>query len=174
LILAVIFVPAFVFASSCDSGGAEYYINFTLEGAEYSCTFGFADGEKDPFAASQLGGSYTFMGGVSGETDMYGEPSGDYARVEITFEGAAAATFTSAGVSYDVDIWMYTEGMYYHYYASSGTLEITTYEEVGGAVAGSFDLTLEGGIETFVLGDSPLTTTGSFRVKNIGYTLPTI
>ena len=173
-ILAVIFVPGFIFASSCDSdsAGAEYYINFTLEGVEYSCTFGFTDVDNDPFAAAQSGGSWTFMAGVSGTTTLFGEPSGDYAWVEVYFEGATTATFTSAGESYDVDIWIYTGGIYYYYGASLGTLEITTYEEVGGAVAGSFDLTLVGGIETFALGDSPLTTTGSFRVKRIEYTLP--
>ena len=166
-VLAALFLPAFVFASSCDSEGTGFYINFTLEGVEYSCTFGYTDVEKDPFAAAQLEGIFTYIAGVSGETNMYGEPSGDYAWVEVYFDGAEAATLT--GDDFEVDIWIYTGGEYYFYESSAGTLDITTYEEVGGAVAGSFDVTLEGGIDAFALGDPTLATTGSFRVKRIEY-----
>ena len=173
-ILGVFFVPAFLFASSCDSEGegAEYYINFTLEGVEYSCTFGFTGVETDPFAADQSGGSWTFMAGVNGETTPFGEPSGDYAWVEVYFDGSTIGTFTIAEEDFDFYIWIAVGGNYYYYYTSAGTLQVTAYGEVGGAVEGTFNLTLEGGIEPAALGDSPLTITGSFRVKRIEFSLP--
>lgn len=172
-VLGVFFVPTFLFASKCDSEGAEYYINFTLEGVEYSCTFGFTGVETDPFAAAQSGGIYTFMAGVTGETTLFGEPSGDYAWVEVYFEGSTTGTFTTAGEDFEVEIWIAEGGNYYYYYESAGTLQVTAYGEVGGVVEGTFDLTLEGGIEPAALGDSPLTITGSFRVKRIEFSLPT-
>jgi len=171
-VLGVIFVPAFLFASSCDSEGAEYYINFTLEGIEYSLTFGVTDIETDPFAAAQSGGSFTFMSGVNVETTSFEEPSGDYARVEAIFNGATTGIFTTASEDFEVDIWIVEGGIYYYYFATAGILQVTTYGEVGGAVEGTFNLTLTGGIVPAALGDSPLTTTGSFRVKRIEYSLP--
>jgi hypothetical protein len=111
-VLGVFFVPAFLLAASCDSEGAEYYITFTLEGVEYSCTFGYTDVETNPFATDQSGGSWTFMAGVNSETTVFEEPSGDYAWVEVYFDGSTIGTFTAPGEDYDVDIWIAASGEY--------------------------------------------------------------
>jgi hypothetical protein len=51
--LIILLVPAFVFASSCDSAaGTEYFVKLTIEGEEYTCTFGHPNSDVDvPYAA---------------------------------------------------------------------------------------------------------------------------
>ena len=52
----VVLIPAFLFAASCDSEGEDYYITFTMGGAEYTITFGYSDVDTgEPFAAVQPG-----------------------------------------------------------------------------------------------------------------------
>ena len=55
--LLVILIPAFLFASSCESGGEgeDFYIRFTMDGQEYILTFGYSDGSTDaPVATLQI------------------------------------------------------------------------------------------------------------------------
>jgi hypothetical protein len=172
--LVVLIVPSLLFASSCESTEAEYYINFTLNGVQYSCGRGFTDvGNGNPFAAVQPG-DWTFGAGTNVESSFYADPDGDFVYVQVHVTGTTVGTYSYSGEEVDIFIQIYTGGLYFEYTANSGSLEITTFGDVGSAVEGSFNL----GLDLIPLSEGvvPLGTAysveGTFRVERINFTVP--
>ena len=171
----VLLLPAYLFASSCESAnGEEYYINFTLDGVEYSCTFGFTDvGNGNPWAAVQPGG-WTFAAGTNVEVSTDDDIPDNWVYIEVWVYGATVGTYSYPDELVDLFIEIYIEGVYSEYEANSGSLEITTFGEVGSAVEGRFNVGLD--LVFFEGGAFPLGTAhsveGTFRVERIEWTFP--
>ena len=179
--LFVLWVPAFIFASSCDSEGADYYIKFTMDGQEYILTLGFTDvGTGDPYVVLYPGitnGDLIIFFGSNVESDsavvredldnvidmrarLYPHTMGVY---EDDYN-AATNTINSYG---ELDIYISENSDVYLYSSTSGIITISVFGAVGEAVEGTFDITFEGGIAPADIGDSPLTATGEFRLKRV-------
>ena len=170
----VFLVPVYSFASSCESAAeAEYYINFTLDDMDYSCTYGFTDvGNRTPFIAIHPE-NWTFGAGQNVETLFGIKPDGDYVYIEVSIDGTTIGQYFYPG-DLSVIIEVTVEGVYSEYRANSGSLEITAYGEVGSAVEGNFNVGLDlvpTGGEVAPLGTAH-TVEGTFRVERIEYTLP--
>jgi hypothetical protein len=176
------FLPAYVFAASCDSDEG-YYVNFILEGEEYSCSFGNPDGDVEvPYAAVTLfdiaqepGGEHIQLYGSNIETGTNPEDLDFIINVQGYLYTDTPGNYTG---EYDLEdvlssvwIWIYSDSIWYPYTASSGTVTIDVFNEIGGSVEGSFNASFIISGDTIIrmdLGDSPQTITGSFRVKRIG------
>ena len=183
--LLVIFVPAFLFASSCESGGEgeDFYIRFTMDEQEYILTFGYSDGNTAAPVVALL-----HISDTQDDILIYGsnwEEGGETSDIRVDFWGplfpyikgeyqgdytlAVVNGFNSIYVGYGyltIDIWDDLD--WYRYNSTGGTVTITSFGDVGGAVEGTFDVTFMGGIvEPAALGDSPLDVTGDFRLLRV-------
>jgi len=179
IVLLVIFIPAFLFASSCNSGGAEYYIKFTTDGQEYLLTYGYPlDISKD---APML---IVWVGSVD-DIQIYGtnwQEGIETPEILIDFEGWLHAdingeylgeyTLEDNGIvgnyagygEFHINI---LDAPYeYAYYSAGGTVTITSFGDVDGAVEGTFEITFDLYVPT-ALGDSTLDITGDFRLHRI-------
>ena len=175
--LFLLSVPAVVFASSCDSdAGAEYYVKFTLEGTEYLCSFGHPVSDIDvPYAAVTVpDGEFIEFYGSSIETGANPAELEFIVEVEgflyVETSGIYTGTYSLEDIYNTVWVWIYSEETWYPYMASSGTVTIDVFNEIGGSVEGSFDATfiLSGDlIVPLDLGDEPQEITGTFRVKRV-------
>lgn len=179
--LIALFVPATIYASSCDSEGEGYFIKFTLEGQEYNLTFGFTDiGTGEPYVALfpgvTNGDLITFFGSnVESDSSVVREDLDNVidvrARLYPHTQGVYEDDYDTAGntiISYgELDIYISENSEIYLYNSTSGTLTITVFGEEGEAVEGTFNITFEGGIASADIGDSPLTVTGEFRLKRV-------
>ena len=189
--LIVILIPAFLFAASCDSEGADYYITFTMGGVEYNLSFGYSDVDTgEPFVAVQLGEpDWIYFAGRSVDSTEAETPTGDYICVESFLypytQGVYTGTYTLGidGVpdSYIGDGYLYIdvveEGEPYFYYSTSGTVTITSFGEVGEAVEGNFNVHISIPLD-FIIGSfaGPLleieyNIEGTFRLKRVEYIL---
>ena len=180
-VLLVIFVPISLFISSCDSAGEDYYIRFTLDGQEYILTFGYTDESTDaPVVALQqisdtqdliviYGSNWKEGGDTSGilinflgtlRPYVQGEHLGDYTLEEIN---GLNSVFVGYGY---LSLEIFDIPDMYLYRATAGTVTITSFGDVGGAVEGTFDVTL-----TYMvpldLGDPTLPVTGDFRLLRV-------
>ena len=181
--LIVLFVPATIFASSCDSEGEGFFIKFTLEEQEYILTFGFTDvGTGDPYVVLFPGvtnGDLISIFGSTVESDssvvredldnvidvrgrLYPHTQGVY---EDDYD-AAGNTINSYG---ELGIHISENSVVYLYSSTSGIITITSFGAEGEAVEGTFDITFEGGIAPASIGDSPLAVTGEFRLKRVSW-----
>jgi len=178
--LVVMLIPALLFASSCDSAGDEYYIRFTMDGQEYILTFGYSDGSIDaPVVALSISDTqdriYLFGSNweEGGDTSdilvdflgslfpyIQGEYLGDY-----TLAGVNGLNSTYVGYGY-LSIEILDIPDFYIYRATGGTLTITSFGDVGGAVEGTFDVTFTYMVPT-ALGDPTLAITGDFRLLRV-------
>lgn len=171
----VLLLPAYLFASSCESAvGAEYYINFTLDGVEYSCTFGFTDvGNGNPWTAV-LPGGWTFAAGTNVEVSTDDDIPDDWVYIEVWVYGTTVGTYSYPAEELALFIEIDTEGVYSEYEANSGSLQITAFGDVGGAVEGRFNVGLD--LVYFKGGVVPLGTAhsveGTFHVERIEWTFP--
>jgi hypothetical protein len=180
-VLLVILIPAFLFASSCESGGGgeDFYIRFTMDEQEYILTFGYSDGSTvAPVVVLQhisdtqdgifLYGSNWEEGGETsgilvdflGSLFPYikGEYLGDYTLVVIN--GLNSILVGDGYLSIEIlDI-----PDFYIYSATGGTVTITSFGDVGGAVEGTFDVTFT---LPAALGDPTLAITGDFRLLRV-------
>ena len=180
-----LFVPAFLFASSCDSEAQGYFIKFTMEGQEYNLTYGYTDvGTGEPYAvllpgAGDEGGDLIRFFGSDVESDstvdredldnvvdvrevrLYPHTQGVYEDVY----DMATSSINSHGA---LVLQIIENSELYRYESragSSGTLTISVFGEEGEAVEGTFDITL--GLGPAALGDPSLTITGEFRLKRV-------
>ena len=182
-VVLVIFVPVYLSASSCDSSGEDYYIKFTMDGQEYILTFGNSEESTDaPVVALQeindtqdliviYGSNWEEGGDTSGILVYFlgsllpyikGENLGDYTLEEIN-----GLNSIYAGYGY-VSLEIYDIPDMYQYRATGGTLTITSFGDVGGAVEGTFNVTLTYmDMEPLDLGDPTLTITGDFRLLRV-------
>ena len=175
-VLLLILVPASLFASSCESAGAEYYINFTVHGVEvddveYSCVFGATDIDTgDPYAAVQPEDA-TYLMGITEQVTFNEIPTGDYACVKCYLRAISEGTYTRSEGEFGLTIDIIDGGEPNNYGTTSGTIIITSFGEVGETVEGSFDLHVQSfGIINFIpLLEYEYDVTGSFRVKRIEY-----
>jgi hypothetical protein len=181
--LLFLIVPAFVFASSCDSG-SDYYIKVAFEGEEYTLGFGHPDSGSDvPYGALviyvpqvtslAIAPEYiTFFGEIADENALE-DPVSFYIEVEADLFPPILGTYTGnfdLYLSEDgwIRIFIIQDGTPYYYYSISGTVNISSFGDVGEAIEGTFDVTLnEGGDLIFTIGDPSLYVEGSFRVKRI-------
>jgi len=175
--LVLLFIPVYLFVSSCDSAGTEYYINFTMNGTEYSCDLGFTDVDQEPFGAVQPGG-WTYFSGTNTETSIYGDPVGDYVRVQCNVWGSTAGFYMvgSSEGQFDLYIEIVAGGVFNAYEASSGTLEITSFGEVGGVIEGNFEVRIysvlsNGGVLVPLAVTIPIE--GTFSVKRVEFIVMT-
>lgn len=181
--LLVILIPAFLFASSCESGGEgeDFYIRFTMDGQEYILTFGYSDGSTDaPVATLQIvdtqdriylfGSNWEEDGDTSGIlVDFWGslvpyiqgEYLGDYTLAVIN---GLNSIFVGYG---NLSIEIFDIPDFYQYRATGGTVTITSFGDVGGAVEGTFDVTFGIDLGPVALGDPTLTITGDFRLLRV-------
>jgi len=192
-VLLVCLMPAFLFASSCDSAGAEYYINFTLEGQEYSLTLGYTDvdtgdpmvvlwpsianGEAIGFFATDIETDYSMTGEdpsnvIDIEGSLYPFTVGEYIG---KYEFAPNGVIETVGWG-NFEINIIENDVYYYYRVASGYLTTTAFGAVGEAVEGTFDITVIRVIDLMETGDSrPLfgedsyDITGSFRLKRVAW-----
>ena len=181
--LLVIFTPAFLFASSCESGGesADYYISFTMDGQKYILTFGYSDGSTNaPVVALQhindtqdiiliYGSNWEEGEDTSGILVDFlgsllpyvkGENIGDY-----TLEGINGLNSIYVGYGY-LSLELFDMPDLYIYRASGGTLTITSFGDVGGTVEGTFDIIFTY-MPPLALGDPTLAITGDFRLLRV-------
>jgi hypothetical protein len=190
--LLVYLIPAFLFASSCDSAEAEYYINFTLEGQEYSLTLGYTDvdtgdpmvvvwpsianGEAIEFFATDVETDYVHSGeDPSNVIDIEGFLY-PYTEGEYIGKYALAPNGVEEIVGWgNFHLYIIENDIYYHYVAS-GYLTITAFGAVGEAVEGSFDVIvnividlMEAGGFGPLFGEDSYDITGSFRLKRFAW-----
>ena len=191
--LLVCLIPAYLFASSCDSAGAEYYINFTLEGQEYSLTLGYTDvdtgdpmmvvwpsianGEAIEFFATDVETDYLFT--EKDPSDVIGIEGFLYPYTEGEYIGkyhlAPNGSVENVGWG-NFHLYIIENDIYYYYGVDPGYLTITAFGAVGEAVEGTFDVTVNIVIDSMETGDSgPLfgedsyDITGSFRLKRFAW-----
>ena len=188
-VLLVILIPAFLFASSCESGGEgeDFYIRFTMDEQEYLLTFGYSDDSTDaPVVAlghindtqdviDLFGTNWEEGGDTSGIlVDFYGsllpyvqgEYLGDYTLTGNN--GVGVNVLNSIYVGYGhlyINIWDDPDS--YQYSTTGGTVTITSFGDVGGAVEGTFDVTFGIYLGPVALGDPTLTITGDFRLLRV-------
>ena len=177
--VVMLFVPAFLFASSCDSEGEGYFIKFTLEEQEYNLTYGFTDiGTGEPYIVLYPGVTngdliLFFGGSVESDSSVVREDLDNVVDVRArliphtqgVYEDVydmATNTINSYG---ELSLFISENSVLYLYESSSGTISISVFGEEGEAVEGTFDITL--GIAPLDLGDSSLTITGEFRLKRV-------
>jgi hypothetical protein len=180
-VLLVMVIPAFLFASSCDSAGDEYYIKFTMNGQEYILTLGYTDESTDaPVVALQqisdtqyviliYGSNWEEGGDTSGILVDFlssflpyvqGEYLGDYTLEEIN-------GLNSIYIGYgNLSLEIFDTPDLYIYRATAGTLTITSFGDVGGAVEGTFDVTITY-MPPLALGDPTMAITGDFRLLRV-------
>jgi hypothetical protein len=94
-----------------------------------------------------------------------GEYIGDY--IFIANNGAGGNVLNSIAVGYgylSINIWDGLDG--YQYRATEGTVTITSFGDVGGAVEGTFDVTFTLMVP-LALGDPTLAITGDFRLLRV-------
>lgn len=163
--LFVLFVPATIFASSCESAGEElpeYYILFSIDGQEYIYKFGVLDIEVNAFAV--------FFGGA--ETNFFATDD-NTASTEIEPDNYILIFFLGNG---PLDYTFGEDPLYIEFYTAdgsyditAGTLTITKYGDVGDVIEGTFTATVEAsfnGTETINLDD------GKFRIIRIADDTP--
>ena len=92
--------------------------------------------------------------------DINGEYQGEYTLED----NGIGDNYTGYG---NLTIDIYDDLDEYAYYSTGGTLTITSFGDVDGAVVGTFDITFEGGMIPAALGDSPLDITGDFRLHRL-------
>ena len=183
-ILLGVFVPAFLFASSCDSEGDGYFIRFTLEGQEYNLTYGYTDvGTGEPYVVllpgeGDEGGDLIRFFGSSVESDssvvredldnivdvrarLYPHTQGVY---EDVYDMVTYSVYSHGALVLQIiensELYRYESAA-----GSSGTITISVFGEEGEAVEGTFDITL--GLGPTALGDPSLAITGEFRLKRV-------
>lgn len=191
--LLVCLIPAFLFASSCDSAGAEYYINFTLEGQEYSLTIGYTDvdtgdpmvvvwpsianGEAIEFFATDVETDYLSSGEdpsnvIDIEGFLHPYTAGEYiGKYQFSPNGVVEVV---GGGNFYINI--IENDIYYYYRVASGYLTITAFGAVGEAVEGTFDVVvirvidlMEAGGSGPLFGEDSYDITGSFRLKRAAW-----
>jgi len=160
-IVVGLFVPAFLFASSCDSEGEGYFIKFTLEGQEYNLTYGFTDiGTGEPYivllpgAGDEDGDLIRFFGSsVESDSSVVREDLDNvvdvrarlYPHTQGVYEDDYDTT-TNTIQSYGALVLLIIENSELYRYessaGSSGTITISVFGEEGEAVEGTFDITL--------------------------------
>jgi hypothetical protein len=169
--IAVLLVPALVPASSCDSTASEYYVEFTYNGETYRGSLGFSDVDSGDAFATLItdNGTSTIIFGTDGNyTTAISDPPTDCIWVLCGLDGSGVGEYTTFEVFY---IGIYTDA----YQAVTGTITITSFGDVGGAVEGTFSLgvapwTPSGGeyVPLAALEDID----GSFRLKRVADDTP--
>lgn len=180
--LTLLIVPAFVFAASCDSTEDEYFIKFTFEGEEYTCSFGIPDSDIDvpyavvttDFLAQVPEGELIEFFGSSVESVSQPEDLDFFVRVQgylyAETPGSYSGDYSLTDVFNSVWVWIYSDSTWYPYSASSGTVTVDVFNDIGGSVEGSFDATFSLSGDTIIrmeLGDESQTITGTFRLERI-------
>ena len=184
--VVMFFIPAFLFATKCDSEGEGYFIKFTLEEQEYILSFGFTDvGTGEPYTVLHPGitnGDMIAFFGSNVETDfafvredldnvidMKGRLFPHTPGVYEDDYDVAQNTINSYG---EVMINVIENSQDYPYRATSGIITITSFGAVGEPVEGTFDLTFTlwlpaGDSFAPLFGADSYDITGSFRVKRV-------
>ena len=157
--VVMLFVPAFLFASSCDSEGEGYFIKFTLEEQEYNLTYGFTDiGTGEPYIVLYPGVTngdliLFFGGSVESDSSVVREDLDNvvdvrarlYPHTQGVYEDDYDTT-TNTIQSYGALVLLIIENSELYRYessaGSSGTITISVFGEEGEAVEGTFDITL--------------------------------
>jgi hypothetical protein len=90
-------------------------------------------------------------------------------RLSVFTAGEYIGEYTLPDI-FPIWIWIFDGESYYYYMASSGSITIDSFGEIGEAIEGTFDATfiLSGDLVVPVgIGDDNQTVSGSFRVKRI-------
>lgn len=163
--LFVLFVPATIFASSCESAGEElpeYYILFSIDGQEYIYKFGISDIEVNTFAVLFGGEETNFFATDDNTASTEIEPDN---YILIFFLGYEPLDYTYGEDPLDIEF--YTADGSYDIIA--GTLTITKYGDVGDVIEGTFTATVQdfsNGAETINLEG------GKFRILRLADDTP--
>ena len=179
---ALLLVPAFTFAASCDSTEDEYFIKFTFEGEEYTCSFGHPDSEVDvPYAAVTTSLPIAALNGPLEFIQFFGATWNPTSSEDPSFliqVGGRLYVFTAGEYTGEyalpelgtVWIWIMDGEAFYYYMASEGSITIDSFGEIGEAIEGSFNATFTLSGDFVVpagIGDDNQTVTGTFRVKRV-------
>lgn len=163
--LFMLFVPAVIFASSCESAGEElpeYYILFSIDGQEYIYKFGVSDIEVNTFAVL-FGDTQTDFFATDDNTASTENEPDNY--ILIFFLGNGPLDYTYGEDPLLIEFYS-VDGMYA---ITAGTLTITKYGDVGDVIEGTFTATVEAsfnGTETINLEN------GKFRILRIADDTP--
>ena len=138
-LISAIVIPLvlFGFFISCDNAGglSGYYIYSLIGGTAYEWRLGYTDIEDDAFGYVERGPNRTWL--IATPDVETGAPAPEnYA--EIVFEGATTGTYSISDMGpsfYSInDVrWDFTDI----------TLVVTTFEDVGGVISGTFSGTVE-------------------------------
>ena len=133
----VIQLILFGFFMSCDTGGLSgYYIYAELDGTAYEWRLGLTLFEDDAYGTVVTGDPNRTLLIATPNVETGEAPPDNY--MWIVFEGATTGTYsvsdvTPAGYMINNVYWEFTDI----------TLVVTTFEDVGGVISGTFSGTLE-------------------------------
>ena len=132
-LVSAIVIPLvlFGFFISCDNAGglSGYYIYAEIDGTAYEWKLGFTNIEDDAFGFVEPGGPDRTILVATPDVETGDTQPDNYVR--IVFEGTTTGTYTDViQSSYNINgiAWIITDI----------TLVVTTFEDVGGAIKGTF------------------------------------
>jgi hypothetical protein len=126
----------FFFCAGSCSNGLDYYVKFTANGEEVVFGLGLTDVEENAFAnVVNSDGSNTVFVATPATVDSGMTPS---SSIVIDILGTETRTYTSN--SGELSIYFMDSGMPYH--LISGTVNVTSFGEVGSTIEGRFEATL--------------------------------
>ena len=189
-VVLVILVPVFLFIVGCFSEDMctkptepdYHYIRFTLDGPEMDAeeiiilNFGRPDVDaENPMVtlspdedSMNYSGTYCFHTSTPPDVmfEMYGWL---YPNTPGEYIGTYGGLDTPVGY-FSTWPWITENGEVYMYHTVDGTIEITSFGDVGGDVVGTFDLTYESDNIPAPSYGSPLPITGDFRLLRVSDT----
>jgi len=151
----VISLMLFGFSISCDNGGS-YYINALLDDTAYEWKLGFTVLAGDAFGFVRTGSPDTTT--LIATPDVETGVSQPENYVEIRFEGNTIGTYATSDIIialYHINgvDWLFTDI----------TVVVTTFEDVGGVITGTFSGTIDEEETT----NTMTVTDGQFRVIRV-------
>jgi hypothetical protein len=153
----------FFYAGSC-SKGYEYYVKFKANGEEVIFGLGFTDVEENAFA-NVIYESETLFVATPEAVDKSTPPN---ASIMILIGGAGPGTYEYGS---DSQLTIYYVDSGFMYSLLTGSVTVTSFGEVGGAIEGTFEATANkivlSGIKLQPPEPDVTITEGSFRVKRI-------